>query len=169
MKRQTRSRKKLFDGIEITNIIEWLIAILFGIGGWYVAIKSTISQQRKERYNDLIQDFHSFIYEFRSFLQELVSKKNDKNIIQGINSQIKFIYYKAQNLDRLAKNKDNAIYQKVNKAGEEFYDLLLDPDIESALISSEENVQTEEKKKNLLRFADKFIEVCYSAAKFNMK
>jgi len=158
-----------FD-IKITNIIEWIIAISLGIVGWFIAIKSTLSQQKKERYNDLIQDFHMFIYDFRfSFLQDLIAESNNKFIIQNINHQIKFIYYKVKDIDSLTKNKKDKIFEKIKRAGEEFTDsALLDPDIENALISVEKNVQIEIQKKNFLQFADKFVETCYSVTGFSI-
>jgi hypothetical protein len=159
-----------FD-IKITNIIEWIIAISLGIIGWFIAIKSTLSQQEKERYNDLIQDFHMFIYNFRfNFLQDLIKENNNKYIIQNINHQIKFIYYKAKDIDSLTRNKKNKIFEKIKKAGEEFADsALLDHDIENALISKEKDTKIEIQKKNFLQFADKFVETCYSVTGFSIK
>jgi hypothetical protein len=157
--------------INLTNIIEWIIAISLGIGGWYVAIRSTLSQQRKERYNDLVQDFHSFIYNFRfQFLPDLISQDEKKYIIQNINRQIKYIYFKAADVDSLTQNTKNKIYQKIKDTGEIFTDsVLLDSDIENALISSDTNEQIEMQRKNFFQFVDKFIEDCYSITRFNIK
>jgi hypothetical protein len=153
--------------IKITNIIEWIIAIFLGIIGWYVAIKSTLSQQKKERYYDLIQDFHTFIFNFRLFLHNSIKETNDKYIIQNISHQIKFIYFKSKDLDSFIKNKENKIYDKIKKAGEEFTDsALLDFDIENALISTDESEQVMVHKKNFLQFSDKFVEACYSITGF---
>jgi len=159
-----------FD-IKITNIIEWVIAISLGILGWFIAIHSTLSQQKKERYNDLIQDFHSFIYNFRfHYLRELIEENNNKYIIQNINRQVKIIYYKAKDLDNLNKKDEQKIYEKIKKAGEEFTDTaLLDPDIENALISSNKDNQVEMQINNFYLFADKFLDICYSATEFNIK
>ena len=155
--------------IKLTNIIEWIIAISLGIFGWFIAIRSTLSQQKKERYNNLIQDFHSFLYDFRFiFLQDLITKNKNKYCIQNVNRQIKYIYFKAQNLDALTNNEK--IFEKVKSAGEEFTDsALLDPDIENALISIERNEQVDIQERNFLQFADKFVESCYSLTKFNIK
>jgi len=155
--------------IKLTNIIEWIIAISLGVLGWFIAIKSTLSQQKKERYNDLIQDFHLFIYNFRFiFLQDIIIKSNNKYIIQNINHQIKFIYYKAKDIDSLTKDNKNKIYEKIKNAGEEFIDsALLAHDIENALISMEKNEQTEAQINNFLQFAYKFVETCYSVTGFS--
>ena len=156
--------------IKITNIIEWIIVISLGIVGWFIAIKSTLSQQKKERYNDLIQDFHLFIYNFRfGFLQDIIVNSNNKYIIQNINHQIKFIYYKAKDIDSLTRDKKKRIYEKIKKAGEEFIDsALLVRDIENALISIKKNKQTETQINNFLQFAYKFVETCYSVAGFSI-
>jgi hypothetical protein len=152
--------------IKIANIIEWVIVISLAIIGWYIAIKSTLSQQRKERYYNLIQDFHTFIFDFRVFLNNAVTEKNNKYIVQNINHQIKFIYFKAKDLDSFTRKK-NKKYDSIKKAGEEFTDsALLDLDIENALISTDESQQDKIHKKNFLQFADKFIETCYSITGF---
>jgi hypothetical protein len=157
--------------IQITNIIEWIIAISLGIVGWYVAIRSTLSQQNKERYNTLIQDFHDFIYKFRhTFLPDLILGDNKRYIIHDINSQIKFIYCKARDLDELARNDKKKIFLKIKNIGEKFIDsTLLDSDIENALISSENNEHTEFYRKNFYRFVDEFLDGCYSTTRFNIK
>jgi uncharacterized membrane-anchored protein YjiN (DUF445 family) len=157
-----------FD-IRITNIIEWIIVIFLAVFGWYIAIRSTIIQQKKERYNDLIQDFHEFVYKFRyTILPDLLSSNDKKYIIQDINHQIKFIYFKAKNLDSLTKDINNKIEQRIKKAGEDFTDsVLLDHDIEDALISSAGDERSETQRKDFYRFVDKFIGECYSITKFN--
>jgi hypothetical protein len=155
--------------IPLSDIIEWLIAIFLGIGGWYVASKSTLIQQKQERYNNLIQEFHQFISDFQlSFLPGLLDQKNNKHIIQQINNHLKFIYWKARDLDGLGIKKRDKIYEKIKKVGEEFNDAaLLDIDIENALISGKTNEKIESQKKNFLLLANKFVENCYEISKFN--
>ena len=159
----------MFAEIKITHIIEWIITLSLGIIGWYVAIRSTLSQQKKERYNDLVHDFHVFIFNFRYvFLQDLIKGSNNKYNVQNINSQVKYIYYKAKDLDTFIKNKNNRIYEKIKNEGEVFTDsTLLDPGIENALISNKKNKHIDVQKKNFLMFADIFFEKCYSLSKFN--
>jgi hypothetical protein len=157
-------------GIKITDIIEWIIALFLGITGWYIAIRSTLSQQKKERYNDLVQDFHLFIHNFRFvFLQDMIENKNKTYNIQNINHQIKYIYLKAKDIDSLTRNKNKKIYEKIKNAGETFIDSsLLVYNIENALISTENNEQIETQKNNFLQFADKFVETCYSVTVFSI-
>ena len=159
------------DDIKIINIIEWLIVLSLGIIGWYIAIRSSLSQQNKERYNNLVQDFHSFVYDFRyTFLEALLVESKDKYVVQNIVRQIKYIYFKAENLDSLVKDKKNKIYEKIKNEGENFIDsALLDPDIEYALISVKNSKQVEIQKKNFLQFADKFFNNCSSLTKFSTK
>jgi hypothetical protein len=154
-----------FD-IRISNIIEWVIAIFLGIGGWFVATRSALAQQRQDRYNNLIQEFHQFVSDFQlNTLPVLMKQKEDKYTIQKINNHVKFIYWKARDLDLLALNKNERIYEKIRKAGEEFVDsTLLDPYIESALISY--NKESLEYKNKFLQLANKFVENCYAISKF---
>jgi hypothetical protein len=155
--------------INIVNIIEWIIAIFLGVTGWYIAIRSTLFQQKKERYNDLVHDFHQFIYDFRfNFLREIIVNNNDFSIL-NINRQIKFIYYKTKDIDSLTKSKEKKIYEKIKNAGEIFIDsTLLVIEIENSLISKKKNKQIEAQKKIFLQFADRFVETCYSVTGFSI-
>ena len=157
----------MYCDINLSNIIEWIIALTLGILGWFVAIKSTLSQQKKERYNNLIEDFHSFTYNFRfHYLNELIDRNNKKYIIQDINRQIKIIYFKARDLDSLNRSKIK-IYDKIKKAGEEFVDsALLDRNIEIALIAQKRNEQNEIQINNFQQLMDKFLETCYLSTEF---
>ncbi|GHU15995.1 hypothetical protein FACS1894163_04540 [Spirochaetia bacterium] len=155
--------------INLSNIIEWLIAIFLGIGGWYVANRSTLKQQKQERYNNLVQDFHQFISDFQlNVLPNMINQNNDKYVIQRINNYLKFIYWKARDIDSLNHALEKKIYTPIKKVGEDFVDAaLLDPNIESALLASSGNKQLAVYKNKFVQLANEFIEKCYEISKFN--
>jgi hypothetical protein len=151
--------------IEISNLVEWVIAIGLGIGGWYFASRSTLSQQRQERYNDLIQEFHQFMADFQlNFLPELFAQEDHQFIVQRINTHVKFIYWKAKDIDNLSVKNKIKIFDNVKRAGEEFIDnTLLSKEIETVLMNKDGDEIT---KNKFLLLAHKFVEDCYIVTKF---
>ncbi|MDR0506931.1 MAG: hypothetical protein LBH32_08990 [Dysgonamonadaceae bacterium] len=154
--------------MNLSNIVEWIIAIALGIGGWYVAGRSSLSLQRKERYNNLVQDFHQFVSDFHlQVLPEMLKKNEDQYVVQKINNYLKFIYWKARDIDSFILKNDKKIYDKIKTAGEEFVDsALLDHDIETALIASKNSKKIIEYKNKFFQIANDFVEKCYGISNY---